>query len=202
MDNVKRLIELSQKGDSNAFEKLVILYQNKIYNLCYHLTNNHTEAEDLAQEVFVKAYFGLDGFRNEADFSTWLHRITINLWINIKHKQKNPPAISLDKPVPTEEGEVVREIATTSTNPQEVLENKEFRILVYTALHSLSKEQQAVLTLREIQGYSYEEISRIMQCSTGTVKSRLSRARQALQNKVLTLAKENNIILPLKSSQI
>ncbi len=182
MDKVKLLVQRSQKGDAKAFEELVELYQDKVYTLCYQLTGNHADAQDLAQEAFVKAFSALRGFRNEADFGTWMHRITVNLWINFKRRQRT--AVSLDEPVQIENGEVPRLVAAAGESPEEALEAKEFRSMLWAAMRELSREHRVILVLREMQGYAYEDIARLLNCSLGTVKSRLNRARQALREKV------------------
>ncbi len=194
MDDVKKLVQQAQRGDIGAFEQLVRLYQDKIYTLTFHLTGNQADAEDLAQEAFVKAFCALKGFRNEADFGTWMHRITVNLWINVRRREK--PTVSLDEPVRTGEGEVQRELAAAAEEPQEVLERKEFQRFVQRALRELSREHRVVLVLREMQGFSYEDIARVLGCSLGTVKSRINRARAALKEKARDLAGEAGVALP------
>lgn len=187
--DVRLLVRKAQAGDVRAFEELVVLYQDKVYNLSYYLAGNHADAQDLAQEVFVKAYTGLKGFRLDADLGTWLHRITVNAWLNLRRRQKNSPALSLDDPVQTEEGEVTRTMAVLDPagDPVEALEGKELREKVQNALLSLPEEYRTVLVLREIEDYSYDDIAEMMQCSLGTVKSRLNRARRALKEKFMSL---------------
>ncbi|MDQ7792735.1 MAG: sigma-70 family RNA polymerase sigma factor, partial [Clostridia bacterium] len=127
--------------------------------------------------------------RNEADFGTWLHRITVNVWINVKRKQRS--VVSLDEPLNTGDGEVQRELAATSEGPEEAAERREFQELVQAALQEISAEHRTVLVLRELQGYTYEEIAEILDCSLGTVKSRINRARQALKEKLASLPERN-----------
>ncbi|MEW6425798.1 MAG: sigma-70 family RNA polymerase sigma factor [Bacillota bacterium] len=184
MDAVEVLIRKSQNDDLAAFEQLVNLYQQRVYSLSYQLAGNHADAQDLAQEVFIRAYLAIKGFRNEADFGTWLHRITVNLWLNIKRRQNLVPVVSLDEPVQTPEGEVYREPPATRGNPEQFIEEREFSDCVRLALDELSSEHKAALVLRDIEGYTYEEMAAILNCSLGTVKSRLSRARQLLRQKV------------------
>jgi RNA polymerase sigma-70 factor (ECF subfamily) len=184
VDAVKDLVRKAQNGDLVAFEKLVNVYQQRIYSLSYQLSGNHTDAQDLAQEAFIKAFRALAGFRNESDFGTWLHRITVNLWLNIKRKQNVVPMVSLDEPVPTQDGKVFRELTTTSGNPEQYLEDKEFCRLLRKSLDEMSPEHKAVLVLRDIEGHSYEEMAGILGCSLGTIKSRLNRARQILRKQV------------------
>lgn len=184
LDKVRLLVKNSQNGDAGAFEELVILYQDRVYGLSYRLTGNAHDAQDLAQETFVKAYLGLKGFRSQADFGTWLHRITVNLWINARRRER--PTVSLDAPVATQDGgEVQRSVAATSeVDPAALAERAEYRTAVRAALDELSREHRAVLVLREMQGYNYEEIAQVLECSLGTVKSRLNRARKALRDKL------------------
>lgn len=198
MDNAKLLVKRSQKGDTRAFEQLVTLYRDRVYALSYQLTGNHADAEDLAQNVFIKAYQALPKFRNEADLGTWLHRIAVNLSINEKRKRK--PDVSLDSPVQTRDGEMPRLVASDSESPEEAYENKEFRDMVRAALRELSAEHRAVLVLREMQGYAYDEIAAMLDCSLGTVKSRINRARQALKKEITRLAKKNGSSLPYRKA--
>lgn len=184
------------------FEQLVAKYQDKVYTLSYQLTGNPTDAQDLAQEVFVKAYTGLAKFRNEADPGTWLHRITVNLYLNMKRKNKKYHVVSLDEPVKTDDGEVNREIAAAGNDPQEIYEEYEFKGFVKAALGEIPREYQAVLVLRELQGYNYEEIAAILGCSLGTVKSRLNRARKAMREKVLELAEETGMVIPKRQNPL
>lgn len=194
MDNVKLLVKRSQKGDTGAFEQLVTMYQDRIYALSYQLTGNYADAQDLAQNVFIRAYRALPGFRNEADFGTWLHRIAVNLSINEKRRKK--PDVSLDNPVQTDEGEMPRLVASNGDSPEEAYEKKEFSNMVREALWELSEEHRAVLVLREMQGYSYDEIAQMLDCTLGTVKSRINRARQALKKQIVRIAANNGRNLP------
>ncbi|SFQ97836.1 sigma-70 family RNA polymerase sigma factor [Desulfoscipio geothermicus] len=194
MDNVKFLVKRSQKGDTGAFEQLVTMYQDRIYALSYQLTGNYADAQDLAQNVFIRAYRALPGFRNEADFGTWLHRIAVNLSINEKRRKK--PDVSLDNPVQTDEGEMPRLVASNGDSPEEAYEKKEFSNMVREALWELSEEHRAVLVLREMQGYSYDEIAQMLDCTLGTVKSRINRARQALKKQIVRIAANNGRNLP------
>lgn len=191
MDNTRLLVKRAQKNDRAAFEKLVEIYQNKVYTLCVRLAGNQTDAQDVAQEAFIKAYRALDNFRNEADFGTWLHRITVNVWLNFRRKDGGRQPVSLDEPYPDESGSgMQREVAAPDGDPLQALEEKEFRSLVRSALDSLSGEHRDVLVLREIEGYSYEETARMLGCSLGTVKSRLSRAREMMRRRMIEIERE------------
>ncbi len=198
MDDTKLLVKQSQQGNTRAFEQLVNMYQDRIYTLSCQLTGNRADAEDLAQNVFIKAYRSLPSFRNEADFGTWLYRITVNLSINEKRKRR--PDVYLDNPVQTREGEMPRMLASDIDSPEEAYEKKEFRGMIREALGELSAEHKAVLVLREIQGYSYDEIAVMLDCSLGTIKSRINRARQTLKKEITRLASKNGSRLPYNNN--
>jgi RNA polymerase sigma-70 factor (ECF subfamily) len=181
-ERIARLVKAAKNGDTGAFEELVALFEQRVFRLCLHLTGNHNDAEDLAQETFLKAYAGLGGFREEAGFGTWLHRITVNLWTSELRRRKRGQPSSLDAPLETEEGEELdRVVVDPLPGPDEILDQKETRRLLVQALDALSPEHRAILVLREIQGCQYEEIARILACPVNTVKSRLNRARMALR---------------------
>lgn len=180
-DKVKDLVLRAQRDDLGAFEELVVLYQDKIFSQCYRLTGSYSDAQDLAQEVFIRAYKGMKSFRNEADLGTWLHRIAVNQFLNSRRRGQDAVPISLDEPVSTDEGEMLRQVAAAGEDPLEIMERQEMREMVKAGLNRLPPEFRAVLVLREFEGYSYEEIADLLGCSLGTVKSRLNRARQALR---------------------
>jgi len=187
---IKALIERSKQNDLAAFEQLVKIYQHRVYGLCYQLAGNYNDAQDLAQEVFIQAYSAINSFRNESDLGTWLHRIAVNKWINIQRKNKRNNTVSIDAPLNTDKGELQREVPSPNGNPQDILEEKEYHDLVKKALQLISYEHRTVLFLREVQGYSYEEIAGIIDCSVGTVRSRLNRARKNLKDKVEQLVQK------------
>lgn len=192
MDETGLLVKRARNNDLNAFEELVRIHQNRVYALCLQFSGNRDDAQDLAQEAFIRAYRAMGTFRNEADFGTWLHRITVNVCLNHRRKNGRQQTLSLDEPYRGDDGaELQREVAGEDGDPLLTLEEKEFRGLVRTALYGLSEEHRTVLVLREIEGYSYEEVSRLLGCSLGTVKSRLSRAREAMKRRMTELAREN-----------
>lgn len=184
LEETKTLVARSQQGDLEAFEQLVLLYQKKVYALSFNLTGNQVEAQDLAQEAFLRAFTSLKGFRNDADFGTWLHRLTVNLWINGQQRQKKQFFLLPGSFGSAEGEEFPREVAAAGGDPQEALEKEEFRIAMRQALNELPWMQKTALVLREIEGYSYEEIARMLGCSVGTVKSRLNRGRRTLKEKL------------------
>lgn len=178
-------IKSAIQGDLRSFEQLVILYQDKVYSLSLKLTGSERDAEDLSQEVFVKAYRHISSFRGDADFGTWLHRIAVNTYLNLKRRKDPQSAYSLDEPILSEDGEVAREIADYSGDPESVLVGNQMGERLQKALEKLPKDQKTAILLREVEDYSYEEIAEIMDCSVGTVRSRLSRARDALKRNFL-----------------
>jgi len=181
---VEKLINKAQANNIEAFEELVVLYQDRVYTHCYHLANDPHDAQDLAQDVFVQAYKNIKSFRNDADFGTWLHKIAVNLWINHCRRNKKIVAFSLDGPISTGDGELIRELAAGEDTPLEKVERTEFNEIVTRALNNLVPEFKTALVLREFEGYSYGEIAKMLGCSLGTVKSRINRGRKALKKEL------------------
>jgi len=175
------IVRSAANGDIASFEQIVIMYQDKVYSLSLKLTGSAQDAEDLAQEVFVKAYRHITSFRGDSDFGTWLHRIALNTWLNQKRKKQPSMAFSLDEPIHSDDGEIKREIPDLSQEPEGVLLSSQMSEKLQRAVESLPKDQKATILLREVEEYTYEEIARMMDCSVGTVKSRLARARNALR---------------------
>ncbi len=183
-NHVRALVTQAQQGDIDSFGQLVRLYQQKVFGLCIKLTGNPTDAEDLAQEAFMKSYQKIHTFRNEADFGTWMHRITVNLYLNQKKKNAKMELTYIDEPVKTNKGNMQREIMDETSDPLQEVEKQETKRLLQEALNSLSPEHKLVLVLREMEGYSYDEIARLTGSTLGTVKSRMNRARAALKQKL------------------
>ncbi len=177
------LIQRCRDGSLEAFEQLVALYENKIFGLCLHLTGNPVDAQDLAQEAFIRLYKALPGFRGQSAFSTWFYRIVVNLWSNETRRRARQRTVSLDAPVQTSDGEIQRTLEDEGvTDPEEALEEKEEREMVWQAINELSDEHRSVLVLREMYDMPYMEIAKALGCSEGTVKSRLNRARKNLHD--------------------
>ncbi|MBS4030292.1 MAG: sigma-70 family RNA polymerase sigma factor [Clostridiales bacterium] len=195
MEAVRQLVNRAQKQDLAAFEQLVTLYQDRVYALAQKLAGNQPDAQDLAQEAFIRAYRALHSFRGDADFGTWLHRITVNIWLNEKRKPQLHMAVSLDEPIRTDEGNLTREIPSWDNNPEYIVLASQMSDLMQNSLDGLPKEQKLVLLLRELEDMSYDEIAVTLNCSIGTVRSRLSRARDALRKQVLTRARTTGIHL-------
>jgi RNA polymerase sigma-70 factor, ECF subfamily len=181
------LIKAFQKGDKEAFDELVIRHKDRIFNLCYRFLGDYEEANDSAQEAFVKAYGSISSFRLESAFSTWLYRIAVNTCKNklgssaFKAKRKT---VSLDSPGNPSEGAVPTEIQNGVPSPLARMEEKERMALVQRALDTLPAEFKLVVTLRDVEGLSYEGIAEITGLNLGTVKSRIARARTDLRNRL------------------
>lgn len=176
------LVERSKKGDREAFEHLVRLYENKVYTIAYRLMGNHADASDLAQDAFIKIYQALPNFRGDSSFSTWIYHITVNVCRDELRKRQRRPTVSLDEP--TGENNTTYEIRSNAPGPEEMLDRSETQAMIQECLNNLSDDYRTILVMREIQDLAYEEIAELLGCSLGTVKSRLSRARQALKEKI------------------
>ncbi|WP_066634489.1 RNA polymerase sigma factor [Desulfolucanica intricata] len=173
------LIEKSKQGDLDAFEQLVRRYENKIYNICYRFMGNHADASDLAQETFIRLYKALPKFRGESGFMTWLYRICGNVCRDELRRQQRRQKVFLDE---SSNGPVLSaSIRSQDLLPEEMLERQELKLMIQSCMNSLSEDHRLILILREIQGLSYEELAEVLDCTLGTVKSRLSRARLALK---------------------
>ncbi len=182
------LVRQAQTGDVDAFGQLVDDHQNTIFGIIYRMCGGGDDLQDLGQEVFVRAFQAIGKFqyRDATSFRTWLCRIAVNVCINELRRRKRRrkvEATSLDEMVQTENGEVERLIPDYSQMPHAVAEQNELQALVHEVLDQLSAHHRAVLVMVDIEGLSYEEAAQAMDCSLGTLKSRLSRARAAFKSK-------------------
>jgi RNA polymerase sigma-70 factor (ECF subfamily) len=171
------LVERCKGGDDAAFEGLVRLYQDRIYSLCRYMLKNRHDAEDAAQDTFLKAYRNLSNFTPKAPFFTWLYRIAVNTCLD---RQKRPLWQSLFKWSEKGEEEAI-EIPSDKPSPEEICESHQLAAVLHAALNRLSPKLRAIIVLREIDGLSYEEIAEVLEVSVGTVKSRLSRAKEEMK---------------------
>lgn len=177
---IDKLVRAAAKGDEEAFAQLVRLHENKVYHLALRMCGNPEDATDVAQEAFLAAWRGLPNFRGEAGFSTWLYRLVNNAAIDhLRKTKKQRGDVSLDD----EESHV--DTPDTGPGPQEAAESGELRQAVAEGLNRLGEDHRQVLVLREVQQLSYEEIAGVLGLDLGTVKSRLSRARNALRKILL-----------------
>ena len=173
------IVRRVQDGDVNAFGDLVAAYEKNVYNLALRMTGSAQDAEDMAQEAFLKAYSSLAGFRGESKFSVWLYRIVANVCLDFLRKKGKRQTVSLS--AEDDDGEdVVLDVPDTAQSPEALLEKKLTRDAVRRGLASLPEDARQILLLREIQGLSYEEIGETLGLEAGTVKSRIFRARKKL----------------------
>jgi RNA polymerase sigma factor (sigma-70 family) len=177
----RMLVHCAQKGDLAAFDELVRRYQERIYATIYHMTANHEDANDLAQESFIKAYQALKSFKGDSGFFTWLYRIAINKTINFLKQKKNRTHLSLNDLDFNAEHDPDLVSLISEKTPRREINLVELQERLNTAMQKLSHVHRLVVTLHDVQGLSHEEISKIMDCNTGTIRSRLFYARQQLQ---------------------
>jgi len=175
------LVKRARRGDLKAYDELVKRYQERIYATIYHMTSNHEDANDIAQDAFIKAYQALKSFKGGSSFYTWLYRIAVNKTINFLKQRKNKHHFSLnDLDFNTEHNPDLVALISEKTPLREV-GLTELQKKLNEALFKLSEPHRMVVVLHDVQGQSHEEIAEIMDCNIGTVRSRLFYARQQLQ---------------------
>lgn len=180
----RQLVEKARLGDKRAFELLVEKYQRRLYRLLSRMVRDPEEVEDIAQETFIKAYRALPNFRGDAAFYTWLYRIGVNTAKNyLSSRNKAMPTIS-DQAMDDEDEPDERLVAQDISTPESELLSKQVAIAVNEAVEALPEELRSAITLREMEGLSYEEIAELMGCPIGTVRSRIFRAREAIAAKL------------------
>lgn len=170
------MIDRFKDGEKAAFEELVLKYQDRIYNICRHMLGNAQEAEDAAQDTFIKAYHNLNNFRPEASFYTWVYRIAVNTCLDYK---KKPFFESLFKK--SGEETYIDEPPSDWPSPDKLYESKQIGAALHNCIQKLPLKLRTAIVLKEIEELSYEEIADILEISIGTVKSRISRARDELK---------------------
>lgn len=183
----QKLVERAQSGDKRAFETLVAKYQRKLGRLLSRFIRDPAEVEDVAQEAFIKAYRALPSFRGDSAFYTWLYRIGINTAKNylVAQGRRAPTSTEYDSEEAEtfDDGEQLRDINT----PENLLLSKQIGETVNAAMDALPEELRTAIMLRELEGLSYEEIAKIMDCPIGTIRSRIFRAREAVATKLRPL---------------
>ena len=181
-DGDDKLVKRAKKGDSRAFDLLVLKYQGRVAQLISRYLNNAAEVEDVTQEAFIKAYRALPNFRGDSAFYTWLYRIAANAAKNHLVALGRRP--TSDMALDDSEGFDVPGRLKDHQSPDEVIMGQELEVLISRTIEELPVELRAALTLREFEGLSYEEIADVLECPIGTVRSRIFRAREAIDVKV------------------
>jgi RNA polymerase sigma-70 factor (ECF subfamily) len=175
------MVARARKGDLDAYDQLVRRYQERIYATLYHMTSNHEDANDLTQDAFIKGFRALKSFKGGSSFYTWVYRIAVNRTINFLKQRKNRFHMSLnDLDFNAEHDPDLISLISDQT-PRREVSLTELQEKLNEALQKLSDDHRLVVTLHDVQGLSHEEISKIMECNVGTVRSRLFYARQQLQ---------------------
>ena len=180
----KEMIERCKAGDEKAFEDIVVQCQKKVFNIAYRMLGNLEEAKDLAQEVFLSVFESIKDLKEEIKFDSWLTQITLNhcrnRWKYLRRRHYFT-SDSLDDPIETEDGSVPRAVYDPSDNPEALFEKKMVRQFIQTGLLKLKEDQRELLVLRDLQGFSYEEMGELLGLPEGTIKSKLHRARMDLK---------------------
>ncbi len=180
------LVKRVQQGDKSAFDILVLKYQQKVVNLISRFVSDQSECYDVAQETFIKAYRALDNFRGDSQFYTWLYRIAANTAKNhLASRSRKSPKYAVD--VDDAEHYSGESMLKDNTTPENLLLTEEIKQTVYAAIDKLPEDLKSAITLRELEGLSYEEIADVMDCPIGTVRSRIFRARDAIDKELRPL---------------
>jgi RNA polymerase sigma factor RpoE len=180
-DDEKDLVQRARTGDLGAYDILVKRYQERIYATVYHMTSNHDDANDLAQDAFIKAFRALKSFKGGSSFYTWLYRIAVNKTINFLKQRKNKSQMSLNDLDFNVENNPDLVALISDKTPRRDAGLAELQEKLNEAMQKLSEDHRMVVTLHDVQGLSHDEIAEIMECNIGTVRSRLFYARQQLQ---------------------
>jgi len=180
----KEVIERCKAGDEKAFTEIVLRSQKKVFNIAYRMLGNLEEAKDLAQEVFISVFESVKDLKEEIKFDAWLTQITLNhcrnRWKYLK-RRRYFKSDSLDDPIETEDGSMPRAIVDPSDNPEILYEKKSIQQFIQRGLLKLKEDQRELLVLRDLQGFSYEEMGELLSLPVGTIKSKLHRSRMDLK---------------------
>jgi RNA polymerase sigma-70 factor (ECF subfamily) len=174
------LIQSAQRGDIDAFNRLVLAYQHQVYTLAYRIMGEEAAAADAAQEAFISAYKNLKSFRG-GSFKSWLLRIVTNACYDDLRRRKRRPATSLDELMDDDNGETGFDVPAPGDGPETLVQRREMAELLQRGITTLPEDQRIVLVLSDVQGLSYDEIADVTRSNLGTVKSRLNRARAKLR---------------------
>jgi RNA polymerase sigma-70 factor (ECF subfamily) len=186
------LVERAKNGDTAAFEQLVRQYERQIFRVAQHITQNREDAEDIAQDAFLKAYEKLDQFQGNSKFSTWLVRIAVNESLMRLRKRKTSKTVSMDEDVQTEDGSIPRDFAEWRPNPEQYYGQNELGDILRKTIQGLPPGFRTVFTLRDVENLSTEETAEALGLSVPAVKSRLLRARLQLRERLSRYFRQKN----------
>ncbi len=190
-EEVLILIERCKNGDMVAFEDIVHQYERLVYATAYRMLNNHSDAQDVSQEVFIKVYKKLDSYKPTYSFGAWISTITSNTSIDYIRKHKKQSLLSLDKEIEFDDSSVGLTLESNDPTPEQELMQKEKRELIQKAIELLDEESRELIILRDINGIPYNEIAESLDLKLGTVKSKISRSRIKLQKIILSFGEQN-----------
>jgi RNA polymerase sigma-70 factor, ECF subfamily len=179
------IVQLCQLGDKAAFQELVKRYQKNVFALLYQLAPEWRDLNDLSQEAFIRVYRGIHNLRNPKIFKSWLNQIVLNLFYDeLRKRPRRLKTVSMDQTFEDDSGEseFIREVKDNKLKPDEIIVNNETKAAIKTAMSQLPEQFRTAIVLRELQGLQYEEIAEMLGCALGTVKSRIWRARERLQD--------------------
>ena len=182
-DDDRELIERAKRGDESAYRELLLKYQRPVFNICLRMVRNHEQAEDLAQDAFVKTFGMLERYNPSYAFSNWLFKITSNLCIDSMRKRKID-TLPMDAPVSSEKGEYERQYESPTDDPERVMLKGEKMRLLNEAIEALPEHYRIMIVLRHQEDLSYEEIAETLEVPLGTVKARIHRAREMLKTRL------------------
>ena len=175
---------IARSEERQTFDELVERYHKQAYNIAYRMTGNHADAEDLTQEAFIRAFRFFGQYKRELPFDSWLYKIMSNVFIDMLRRRPKAQIRSLDQPIATDDGETLMEIPDKSDGPEEQLMASEMDCRIQAALNAIPEDFRLAVIYADIEGLSYEEIADAMNCSIGTVRSRLHRGRKQLRDRL------------------
>lgn len=184
-------IKKAKEGDVKSFEELVLEHEKIVYNVAFRMMNNEADSYDISQEAFIKAFKSIRNFNEQSSFSTWIYRITVNTCIDELRKRKGKETLSMDQELENDDGSFKQQFEDGENTPEQKILEKEGQEEIVEALERLSTEHKSVLILRDLQGFSYDEIAETTGTTLGTVKSRISRARNQLKEEMLKIWERN-----------
>ena len=179
--NEERLIQRASNGDASAFNELMGLHERRMYAVSLRMCNNHEDAQDCLQEAMIRIYRAISSFKGQSSFSTWVYRITMNTCLDELRRRKNRPNTSLDGLL-----DAGWSPSDDCDTPERHALQAEARSNIHQAIHELPEDMRAAIVLRDIHGYSYDDIANMLDTNVGTIKSRISRGREKLREKILS----------------